>query len=174
MTLISVTVISKYFQGSFLIISFSILLRKSKLKIIITVVNIAISIIPTPTTKPKPATAQIDAAVVNPFTFTPVTIIVPAPKKPIPLMTYDGILAGSNRIKKGDDSIYSSNPYNERSIIKQELTPTRICVLNPAECLLISLSNPIKPDNTIANKSLMLIIKKSELKMPFMFLTFPL
>ena len=51
-----------------------------------------------PTAIPKPATVHSDAAVVNPVTLCFVTMMVPAPKKPIPLTTCAINLAWSERM----------------------------------------------------------------------------
>ena len=106
---------------------------------------------PAPQQRPTIAAAQSPAAVVSPFTcLRLVTIIVPAPIKPIPAITWALSLRGSeiNGPLPIELSVRRYCPVNEVDAAPMQ---TRICVRNPAGRCLCSRSRPIIPPQRTAS-----------------------
>ena len=103
---------------------------------------------PIPIVIPSQAHTQSPAAVVNPRTWLrPVTIIVPAPRKPIPLMIWAPILAISPVLCK------DTRMYSLVSITRAEPMHTSACVLTPAPRPLLLRSTPTRAPINVANAS---------------------
>ena len=97
---------------------------------------------------PMAAVTQSPAAVVSPLTCRlSVTMIVPAPRKPIPHKSCAGILPMS----AGYEAI--SERYIPVTVARAEPRHTRAKVLIPAAYLLLALSTPTRLPSTIASKS---------------------
>ena len=117
-----------------------------------TVATSAVKYIPPPVASPIAATVHNPEAVVSPLTVPCCeNNIVPAPMKPIPLITCAATLDGS--------SIYpcfpitSPNPYIDTSIAKAAPRHTIMCVLKPAAQSFLSRSSPIMaPKKAASNK----------------------
>ena len=89
------------------------------------------------------AAAQSPAAVVRPLTrLSRVTMIVPAPMKPMPLTTCAAIRLGSSR-SPSCVARKPSNPYCDTIIIRALPSATRKWVRNPASLTRYSRSSPI-------------------------------
>ncbi|MNL70479.1 hypothetical protein D3C87_1954880 [compost metagenome] len=88
------------------------------------VVRIAGKKKPAPAARPIAATTHREAAVVKPVMERPLRRMVPAPKKPIPLMTCAASLAGS--ILTPGCLANSGKPWADRSMINADPRHTRI------------------------------------------------
>jgi hypothetical protein len=100
-------------------------------------------------TSPSPATTHNVEAVVSPATVPRAWTIVPAPRKPMPVMTPAAI-----RTRLSPVPPLAPMMPMAKLIIMVEPTQTRMLVRKPAGFWLASLSRPMSPPRAIARMSL--------------------